>query len=166
MYYEVLHRLDSILHFKRAKAHCDIPCGIYDPHGAQIAALTVIRMIDLMTELASGPEKENLEFHNSISRYILVKEEHGELCKREIRVIFGDYFKKEHVEKYPELPTLFHKIMQWGSKGRQTTSRESALELLGGVNRFAEIYWETKGIPTKRVKAPYKPSEEIVYPVL
>jgi nickel superoxide dismutase len=123
-------------------------------------------MFDLMSELSSGPEKDTLDYHNSITRYITVKEEHAELCKREVRVIFGDYFKKEHVEKYPELPTLFHKIMQWGSKSRQTTDRSAALELLTAVNRFAEIYWETKGIPTKRVTAPYKPSEEIVYPIL
>jgi nickel superoxide dismutase len=45
-------------------------------------------------------------------------------------------------------------------------SREAAMELLSVVNRFAEIYWETKGIQTKRVKAPYKPGEEIVYPLL
>ena len=101
-----------------------------------------------------------------MSRYVAIKEEHAELCKKEVRVIFGDYFKKEHVEKYPELPALFHKIMQLGSKVRQTTSRETALELLAAVNRFAEIFWETKGIATKKVKAPYKPGEEVVYPVL
>jgi nickel superoxide dismutase len=166
MIYEAVGKLDKILHFERAEAHCDVPCGIYDPHQAQIAALTVIRMMDLMTELAGGPEKDILEFHNTIARHIAVKEEHAELCKREVRVIWGDYFKAEHFEKYPELPGLVHKIMQWGSKSRQTAQREAAIELLSAVNRFAEIYWETKGIITKRVKAPYKPSEEIVYPVL
>ena len=59
-----------------------------------------------------------------------------------------------------------HHILQLGSKCRQTTSRDAALELLGKVNRFAEIFWETKGVPTKKVKAPYKPGEEIVYPLL
>jgi nickel superoxide dismutase len=56
--------------------------------------------------------------------------------------------------------------MLLGSKVRQTTSRDSALELLGAVNRFAEIFWEIKGIATKKVKAPYKPEEEMVLPVL
>src|SRR5512140_3384029 len=101
-----------------------------------------------------------------MARYVAVKEEHAELAKREVRVIFGDFIKKEHVEKYPELPTLVHHIFQAGSKARQTASRENALAFLVLVNRFAEIYWEIKGIPTKRVKAPYKPGEEIVYPVL
>lgn len=162
----LLTKLDRLLHFERAKAHCDIPCGIYDPHLSQLAALTVIRMIDLMTELSGAEKKETIEYHNSMSRYITIKEEHAELCKREVRVIWGDYIKQEHLDKYPELAGLVHKIMQLGSKSRQTASRETAQELLKAVNRFAEIYWETKNIPTKMVKAPYKPGEEVIYPIL
>ncbi|RPI34864.1 MAG: superoxide dismutase, Ni [Chloroflexota bacterium] len=166
MIYQVVKALDGVFHFEKAKAHCDIPCGIYDPHMAQIAALTVIRMVDLIEELSIQHKEQDAGFINSMARYVAVKEEHAELAKREVRVIFGDYFKKEHVEKYPELPSLAHKIYQLGSKSRQTVSREPAVELLEAVNRFAEIFWETKGIGTKRVKAPYKPSEEVVYPVL
>ncbi len=166
MLHRVFVKLDHVFGFGEVKAHCDVPCGIYDPHQAQIAVLTVIRMIDLANDLVKGSPKETLEFHNSLTRYIAVKEEHAELCKKEVRVIFGDFIKKEHVDKYPELPALMHKIMQLGSKARQTTSRETAMELLGAVNRFAEIFWEIKGVATKKVKAPYKPEEEIVYPIL
>jgi len=166
MLHQVLSTLDRVFDFDEASAHCDIPCGIYDPHQAQVAVLTVIRMIDLMNDLAKGDQKDVLAFHNSLARYVLIKEEHAELCKREIRVIFGDFIKKEHVDKYPELPALFHKIMQLGSKVRQSPARENAVELLGAVNRFAEIFWEIKGVATKKVKAPYKPEEEIVYAVL
>ncbi len=166
MLYRVLENLDRVFHFERADAHCDIPCGIYDPHGAQVAALTVIRMIDLMTEFTASHTAGDAEYFNTMARYVAVKEEHAEGCKREVRVIWGDYFKQEHVDKFPELHALTHKIMQLGSKCRQTASRETALQLLEAVNRFAEIYWETKGVATKRVKAPYKPGEEIVHPQL
>lgn len=166
MFHQFFETLDQAFNFDEASAHCDIPCGIYDPHQSEVAVLTVIRMIDLMNDLVKGEQKDTLAFHNSMTRYILIKEEHAELCKREVRVIFGDFIKKEHVEKYPELPALFHKIMQLGSKVRQTTGRDTALELLGAVNRFAEIFWEIKSIPTKKVKAPYKPEEEMVLPVL
>jgi len=166
MLYKVFKALDRWFTFDEARAHCDIPCGIYDPHSALIGALTVIRMIDLMGELKDSHGADTLEYQNSLARYILVKEEHAELVKREVRVIFGDYIKKDHVAKYPELPELVHKIMQHGSKARQITSREAAMELLNSVNRFAEIFWETKDIPTKRVQAPYKPGEAIVIPVL
>jgi nickel superoxide dismutase len=166
MLYKVIEGLDKIFDFEKAEAHCDIPCGIYDPHQSQVAALTVIRMIDLMNDLMNSSSGNDLAFNNSMSRYIAVKEVHAELCKREIRVIWGDYIKQEHVDKYPELPGLVHKIMQLGSKARQTTSRETAMDLLNSVNQFAEIFWATKGMATKRAKAPYKPSEEVVYPVL
>jgi len=166
MFYKLLETLDGRHGFEQAEAHCDIPCGIYDPHAAQISVLTVIRMIDLMADLEAAHKEKDLEYFNSLARYIAVKEEHAELCKREIRVMWGDYFKAEHVEKFPELHTLTHKIMQLASKCRQTTNRATALELLAAVNRFAEIFWDTKGVAVKRVKAPYKPGEEIVYPVL
>lgn len=165
MFYKVLETLDGLFEFDEARAHCDIPCGIYDPHGALIGALTVIRMIDLMADMKSH-EPGSLEYLNNMPRYVLVKEEHAELVKHEIRVIYGDYMKQEMIDKYPELPGLVHQIMQLGSKSRQTADRQVAVELLDCVNRFAEIFWETKGIQTKRVKAPYKPGEEMVYPIL
>ena len=166
MLHKLLRSIDSVLKFGEARAHCDIPCGIYDPHQAQVAALTVVRMIDLMSELKQAHEGASVEVQNSMPRYVLVKEEHAELVKREVRVIWGDYFKQEHIDKYPELPGLVHKIMQLGSKSRQTANREQAMELLNCVNRFTEIFWDSKGIQTRRVKAPYKPGEEIAYPQL
>jgi nickel superoxide dismutase len=166
MLFKVLETLDHLFGFEEAKAHCDIPCGIYDPHMAQIGALTVIRMIDLMTEMKQSHGPDTPDYVNNMPRYVLVKEEHAEIVKREVRVIFGDYVKQEQLDKFPELPALVHKIYQLGSKARQTADRQVAMDLLDAVNRFAEIYWATKNIQTKRVKAPYKPGEEVVYPVL
>lgn len=166
MLFKILKTLDPLLKFEQVSAHCDIPCAIYDPHQAQIAALTVIRMIDLMNDLKGSQDPASLEYQNSIARYIAVKEEHAEMVKREVRVIFGDYIKQEQLDKFPELPGLVHKIYQLGSKARQTASRDNAVELLKAVNRFAQIYWATKNIETKLVKAPYKPGEEITYPIL
>ncbi len=166
MLYKALQTLDRVFKFEEAKAHCDIPCGIYDPHLAEVAALTVVRMVDLMAELAAANKDKDIAYHNSMARYIAVKEEHAELAKREVRVIWGDYIKQEQIDKFPELPGLVHKIMQLGSKARQGAGREAAMDLLNAVNRFAEIYWQTKGIAVKRVKAPYKPGEEMVLPEL
>jgi len=158
MIYQLLEKLDRVMGIERAKAHCDIPCGIYDPITAQIAALTVIRMIDLMSNQEAP--------FNSMARYVAVKEEHAIKCKDEIRVIWGDYFKPELAAKYPDLHALVHQIMQLGSKCKQTADRAVALDLLEAVNKFAEIFWETKGIQTKKAKAPYAPGEQVVYPVL
>jgi nickel superoxide dismutase len=165
MIYKLVEALDQKFGVEDVKAHCDIPCGIYDPIIPQIAALTVVRMIDLMTDL-EGKGTHDLAYMNSMTRYIAVKEEHAEKAKQEIRVIWGDYIKPQHLEKHPELHDLVHKIMQLGSKSRQTVDRESAVQLVDAINQFAEIFWETKGVATKRAKAPYAPALELVYPNL
>jgi nickel superoxide dismutase len=166
MFYQLIKSLDKVVHFDEVKAHCDIPCGIYDPHHAQLGALTVIRMLDLMKALPEDHHDNKLGFVNSLSRYVAVKEEHAELVKHEIRVIQGDFIKEEHLVKYPELQPLVFKIMKLGSKVRQGVERQDALDLLAAVNRFAEIFWEIKGVATKKAKAPYAPAKEVVYPVL
>jgi len=164
--YKIINLLDKLFNFKSASAHCDIPCGIYDPITAQIAALTVVRMIDLIDEHHGHNAIQDKEFYNRLVRLINVKEEHSEKVKHEIRIIFGDFIKNEHIEKYPELPGLFHKIMQLGSADKQKSEKAAAVELLEKVNRFAEIFWEIKGIKTKKSKAPYAPNLEFIYPEL
>jgi nickel superoxide dismutase len=166
MIYKIFEAIDHRVGVEQAKAHCDIPCGIYDPIIAQIAALTVVRMIDLMNELEGKGGEKNKDYFNSLSRYITVKEEHAERVKAEIRVIWGDYLKAQHLEKFPNAHGLVHQIMQLGSKGRQTVDRESAVQLVEKVNEFAQMFWETKGVATKRAKAPYAPALELVYPAL
>lgn len=166
MIYKILKQLDQKVQIETARAHCDIPCGIYDPIVAQISALTVVRMIDLMTDFDTKTPEKNKDYMNSMSRYVAVKEEHAERAKAEIRVIWGDYLKAQHLEKYPDTHALVHKIMQLGSKVRQTTDREQATQLVEAINEFAQIFWETKSIATKRAKAPYAPALELVYPVL
>ncbi len=166
MIYKLLEVIDQKFGLERARAHCDIPCGIYDPITAQIAALTVVRMIDLMADLESKGGEKTMAYFNSLSRYISVKEEHAEKAKAEIRVIWGDFLKAQHLEKHPETHALVHQIMQLGSKVRQTTDREAALQFVEAINKFAEIFWDAKGIAVKRAKAPYAPNLELVYPNL
>ncbi len=166
MFYKLIQTIDHFRPFPKAQAHCDVPCGIYDPITAQINALTVVRMMDLMANLADVDDKSKVEFQNSMSRYIAVKEDHAEKAKHEIRVIWGDFIKDAHVEKYPELPGLVHKIMQLGSNCRQTATRENGLAFVEAINQFAEIFWSLKDIKIKKAKAPYAPGLEMVYPVL
>ena len=166
MLFKLIQFVDRFISFPEAKAHCDVPCGIYDPIAAQIDALTVVRMMDLMAALADGSEKSRSDFHNSMTRYISVKETHAEKAKHEIRIIWGDFIKDAHVEKYPELPGLVHKIMQLGSKCRQTTDRDQGLAFVDAINQFSEIFWSIKEVKTKKANAPYAPSLEMIYPDL
>ncbi len=158
----LLNKMDKKLNFKRAKAHCDVPCGIYDPIFAQIYALTVVRMVDLLEEHVKIKEKD-LEYYNKMSRLIENKEEHAEKTKHEIRIIWGDFIKPTHKEKYPQIDNLVHSIMVLASESRQHVSKKLALELVSKVNEFAEIFWAIKGEKTIRAKAPYAPNLELVY---
>jgi nickel superoxide dismutase len=158
--FSALRALDRLAPPAAAHAHCDIPCGIYDPHLMQIGALTVIRMNQLIGGLEGGDQPAR----HSFVRYTLVKEEHAELVKRETRVIMGDYFKEEHVEKYPELPQLVRMIMRTAGKARQEINMDAAQELLGQTHRFAEIFWETKGVQTKKQPSNQAVGGEIVVP--
>jgi nickel superoxide dismutase len=151
-----------------AEAHCDIPCGIYDPHLMQIAALTVVRMNQLIDGLelpADGKNKaDQAKYHNSLARYILVKEEHAEVVKREARIIWGDYFKPEHVEKYPDLHATVWNIMKLAGKNRQEANAAAADELLAATQRFAEIFWDTKGVKCSKQPSRQAVGGEIVLP--
>lgn len=149
-------------------AHCDIPCGIYDPHAAQIGALTCVRMNQLINDLAapaSGAGKEEWDkYSNSLSRYIAVKEEHAELVKKEVRIIWGDYFKPEHLEKHPDLHSTVWNIMKLGSKVRQEVNLPAAQELLAAVQKFAEIFWATKDAKTQRQPSRQAVGSEVLLP--
>jgi nickel superoxide dismutase len=149
-----LRLIDRLSPPETVHAHCDIPCGIYDPHYAQVAALSVIRMNQLIRDLGDAPgpgdKAKNDAWHNSLTRYVVVKEEHAELVKREVRIIWGDYFKPEHVEKYPDLHANVFNIMKLASQARQNVDMQAAESLLSEVNKFAEVFWETKGVATKR----------------
>lgn len=149
-------------------AHCDIPCGIYDPHLAQIAALTVIRMNQLINDLGDAPgpgdKQKHDAWHNSLARYVLVKEEHAELVKREVRIIWGDYFKPEHLEKHPTLHETVWNIMKLGSKCRQEVNMQAAQDLLAEVQKFAESFWATKGASVQRQPSRQTAGGELVYP--
>lgn len=161
---KVLQTLGRILPVTEVHAHCDIPCGIYDPYHALVACLTVIRMTDLIND--HKEVKHSVNRHNEVSRYIAEKERHASIVKHEIRIIWGDFFKAPQFEKYPELHELTHGIMLFGSKVRQEVNKGAALQLLEKVNRFAEIFWEVKGVATKKVVCPYPPSQKVIYPQL
>lgn len=159
----ILKNLAKITGYEIAHAHCDVPCGIYDPHQAIIGALTTIRMADIIKEIkekhADGAHQQDY------MRAIAVKEQHADMCKKEVATIWGDYFKPEMVEQHPDLHNLVHSILQAASKAKQSEERANGEKLLELVNKFAEIFWQTKGKETKRVAAPYKPESEIVIPV-
>ncbi|MBR9678840.1 MAG: superoxide dismutase, Ni [Nanoarchaeota archaeon] len=146
----MIKRLLNKSPIKTVNAHCDVPCGIYDPYPLQINAHTIIRMTELLEKDADENRK---------TRYVLVKEQHAEKLKNELRVLWGDYFKEN-----PEIDVLVKKALQQGSKVRQTVDKKTAQELLTTVQEISEIFWKTKKRETFRIKSPYPTTGELVLP--
>ncbi|MBA2448196.1 MAG: superoxide dismutase, Ni [Chloroflexi bacterium] len=162
-----LAAFERIFPAEEASAHCDIPCAIYDPHAAQVAALTVIRMYQLMKDLPDpGNDAESrAKYVNSMTRYVTVKEEHAQLCKEQVLILWTDYFKPEHLEKFPELHDTVWQTTKLCSKVKQTIDMQAAQQLLDSVNRIAEWFWQSKGQQTRRQPSMQQAGGEFVSPV-
>jgi nickel superoxide dismutase len=120
-----------------AHAHCDLPCGIYDPAQARIEAESV-KAICEKYQANSDPEFR--------TRALIIKEQRSELVKHHLWVLWTDYFKPPHFEKYPQLNTLFNEATKLagaaGTKGSEDPAK--ADELLGKIEEISKIFWETK----------------------
>ena len=147
---------------EEAAAHCDIPCGIYDPHTAQIAAHTVIRMVDLIEGL--GELNDTAKLH-TFNRHVQVKEEHARIVEQEIIILWTDYFRPEHAEQHSNLHDLVWKTCKLTSTVKQQINKQAALDLLAGVQQIAEIFWATKGVKTQRLPSGQPTGGEVVHPV-
>jgi nickel superoxide dismutase len=156
--------VNRILPHEDAHAHCDVPCGIYDPHYAQIAALTVVRMNQLIAA-AEAPAMEKAardKYMHDLARWVATKEHHAEIVKHEVRIITGDFFKPDNT---PEtLFPLVNNIMKTASKARQNVDAAAADELLDLVNQFAEAFWKAKGVETKKASSNQAAGGEFVVP--
>ncbi len=150
----VLSFLIKLLPVRPVYAHCDIPCKIYDPHAAQMAAHTVIRMTDLLKEAGDDIHK--------IVRLTKVKEEHAEILKREVSILWSDYFKPEHLEKYPDLHNQVWQILKLASQTKQEIDSDAAAKLLSEVQKLAEIFFQTKNLEPVRIPSSFPTEGEIV----
>ena len=129
---------------KPVYAHCDIPCGIYDPKPAQIAAATVLKMNEKVEGLPKDENQWTLTDRANFVRYIWTKEEHGRKYKEELLILWTDYFKPEHLEKFPDLHNKFWQAAKLCSKNKQEVNHEAAEALVKAVDEIADIFQQTK----------------------
>ena len=122
---------------KTVYAHCDLPCGVYDPAQARIEAQSVKAIAE---KIAASDDPD---FR---TRAILIKEQRSELVKHHLWVLWTDYFKPPHFEKYPQLHTLVNEATKLAGAGGTKGSNdvEVADKLLAKIDEIAEIFWETK----------------------
>ena len=128
-------------------AHCDGPCGVYDPASARIAGEAVLSMTKKMLDLEwpdTSNSKAMASYLNTMSRYASVKEEQAQLCKSELLVLWTDYFKPAHLEDNPNLHELFWQSAKLCSSCKMEVSLEHAKELLDKIEEIHNLFWQTK----------------------
>ena len=129
-------------------AHCDGPCGVYDPASARIAAEAVLSMtkkiLALQPPAAGSDQVAMAAYLNTMARYIQIKEEQAHLAKTELLVLWTDYFKPQHLEQYPDLHDTFWKAAKLCSAVKVGVSLEDANALMDTVQKIHKIFWATK----------------------
>ena len=121
-----------------AHADCDLPCGVYDPAQARIEAESILAINQKYQDNADP------EFR---TRALIIKEQRAELVRHHLWVLWTDYFKAAHFERYPNLHALFHEAtrLAGGADGVKSSADPAvAQRLLDRIDEISKIFWETK----------------------
>jgi nickel superoxide dismutase len=139
--FKLMSLLKQIIPAETVSAHCDGPCGVYDPASARIAAEAVLSMTKKILALEG---KTDLASQNTLSRFIAIKEEQAHLAKTELLVLWTDYFKPVHLESHPDLHDVFWKAAKLCSAVKVEVSLDHANELMAAIENIHNIFWATK----------------------
>ena len=136
--------LERILAPRRVvRAHCDLPCGVYDPAQARIEAESVkatqARYQDAEKFKTAGESVEDYR-----TRALAIKEQRADLVKEHLWVLWTDYFKPEHLERHPQLHDLFWTATKEAGAAKKSQDPEQGQKLLDAIDEIAKVFWETK----------------------
>jgi len=141
---------------KTADAHCDGPCGVYDPASARIAGEAVQSMTKKMVALGDETQdgaKGEAWYLNTMSRYVAIKEEEAQKCKDELLVLWTDYFKPTHLESNPEIHNIFWNAAKLCSACKVEVSVVHCQELMDAIEEIHHMFWATKGKEVPWIRA-------------
>lgn len=147
MFYKIFSFLYRVRLAQVAYAHCDIPCGIYKTEPMQTAAETVARMVELMTNPVSAHADDPQavrNYHNAMARYAMIKEEHAQECKKQVLILWTDFFKSQDLDVVPNLHEKVWGIAKLCSRNKQEVHSEIARQLRKEVDELAEIFEKVK----------------------
>ena len=125
-----------------ALAHCDLPCGVYDPEQARIEAESCHRIIEKYAA------NQDPTFR---ARAIHIKEDRADLVKHHLDVLWHDYFKPEHLEAVPNLHELFWNATKQVSKVKASTDTADSQKLLEMIDEIDAAWKKTGGEEKTRV---------------
>src|SRR5436189_2825337 len=124
-------------------AHCDLPCGVYDPAQARIEADS-IKAIQERYGDAENKKSATETAEQYKDRALQIKEERADLVKHHLWVLWTDYFKPPHLEKYPQLHELFWKATKEAGDSKRSVDPAPGQKLLDEIDEISKIFWETK----------------------
>jgi nickel superoxide dismutase len=121
-------------YIKPVYAHCDLPCGVYDPIQALVEAKSIL---EIMKKYPSLHDEDKI-------RAVIIKEERAELVKKHLWILWTDYFKEEHLVKFPDLHTIFWNATKQAGKTKKTFDIPEGQKLIDMIENISTIFWETK----------------------
>lgn len=124
-------------------AHCDGPCGVYDPAQARVHAEAVLSMTKKIVALSESGDT-SLAAQNTLSRYIAIKEEEAHATKTDLLVLWTDFFKPAHLAQFPDLHETFWMATKQCSKCKTTVDVAAAEELMEMVQKVHNMFWTAK----------------------
>jgi nickel superoxide dismutase len=124
-------------------AHCDLPCGVYDPAQARIEAESVAKIQEKYQD-AENEKKPTETVEEFKARALKIKEERADLVKHHLWVLWTDYFKPEHLDKYPDLHEKFWNATKVAADSKKSVDPKQGQELLEAIADIDKIFWETK----------------------
>ena len=124
-------------------AHCDLPCGVYDPAQARIEAQSVAKIQEKYQDAANQKKPSETE-EDFKARCLVIKEERADLVKHHLWVLWTDYFKPEHLEANPDLHEKFWNATKLAGASKKSEDPAQGQELLNAVDEIAKIFWATK----------------------
>jgi nickel superoxide dismutase len=136
--------LEALLKPRRVvHALCDLPCGVYDPAQARIEAESIMAIQERYQD-AENKKSPNETAEEYQGRCLLIKEERANLVKEHLWVLWTDYFKPNHLDKYPQLHELFWKATKAAGDAKRSVDPKQGQELLDSIEEISKIFWETK----------------------
>ena len=148
MFEKLAKRINETVPAPTAEAHCDAPCGVYDPASARIAAEAVFSMTKKLTALEQPGHDDkaaSIAYHNTFARFVAVKEQQAHLAKEELLVLWTDFFKPAHLEANPNIHDVFWKAAKLCSACKVEVSMTHAQELMDAIKEIHTIFWGIKG---------------------
>ncbi len=139
---QIISKFQNRFPAAEVSAHCDGPCGVYDPSSARVAAEAVVSMTKKLLDLEAKPGDP--AYGNTFSRYVAIKEEQAQITKDELLILWTDYFKPQHLEQFPDLHDTFWKAAKLCSACKVEVSAQHAQELMAAVEKIHKMFWATK----------------------